>query len=224
MNTAKVVSLVIRIVVVLTISVIATSFFLANLKEETSPDALHVACVGDSLTQSTIYPLELSNKLGSKNYVVENFGVGSTTVSLDSETPYMDTSKFHDALEFQPDIVIIMMGTNDAQPSLHQYNTTFVDDYLTLVAEFQKLSTAPEIWIVLPPPIFSDQGGKISPDYFANVLIPLIEQVAAEANLPTIDVYSALLDRSDCFPDGIHPTTEGGKLIAKTIYDAIKPQ
>jgi lysophospholipase L1-like esterase len=223
MNKEKVISPAIRLFVLLAVSVITASLIFSNLNSEPSPDAIRVACVGDSLTQSTIYPIDLEKQLGRRDYIVNNYGAGSTTVSLDSETPYMNTSAFQSALEFQPDIVIIMLGTNDAQPSLHQYNMSFVDDYLTLVAEFQKLSSEPEIWIVLPPPIFSDQGGKISPEYFANTLIPCIEQVANEANLPTIDVYSALASYSDYFSDGIHPNTEGAKLIATEIYEAVKP-
>jgi lysophospholipase L1-like esterase len=134
----------------------------------------------------------------------------------------MNTSTFKSALEFEPDTVIIMLGTNDAQPSLHQYKVSFVDDYVTLISEFQKLSSKPEIWIVLPPPIFSDQGGKISPEYFANTLIPLIEEVASQTDLLTIDVFSALANHSDFFPDGVHPNYAGAELIADEIYKAIK--
>jgi lysophospholipase L1-like esterase len=170
-----------------------------------------------------VYPLEVWTQLGS-DYTGHNFGAGSTTVSLDSETPYMNTSAFQNALEFQPDIVIIMLGTNDAQPSLHRYNTSFVNDYVKLVAEFQRLSSEPKIWIVLPPPIFSDQGGKISPEYFKNTVIPLIEQVANETDLPLIDVYSALASYSDYFPDGVHPDIAGAKLIADEIYKALRTQ
>jgi acyl-CoA thioesterase-1 len=94
---------------------------------------------------------------------VRNFGAGSTTVLLNSETPYMNTSVFQNALEFQPNIVIIMLGTNDAQPSLHRYNASFVGDYVKLVAAFQALSSKPKIWIVLPPPVFSNQSGKTDP-------------------------------------------------------------
>ena len=73
----------------------------------------------------------------------------------------------------------------------------------------------------MPPPIFGDKGGSISPEYYANTIIPLIQQVADQTNLLTIDVYSALLDASEYFPDGLHPNTEGGTLIAEEIYKAL---
>jgi acyl-CoA thioesterase-1 len=74
---------------------------------------------------------------------------------------------------------------------------------------------------VLPPPIFSNQSGKISPEYFKLTIIPDIEQAAEETNLPTIDVYSALASHADYFPDGVHPDRAGAKAIAETIYKAI---
>ena len=187
-----------------------------------------VACVGDSLTELTEYPCDLMNKLGD-DYVLCNFGISATTVTLASESSYMDSTLFQSALDFKPDIVIIMLGTNDARPNLFPFNSTFVDDYITLINAFQKLSHSPEIWLVLPPPIFDDQSGAISPEYFEQIILPGIRQVADETNLPVIDVYSHLIDCSEYFPDGVHPakTTENlgnepvAQIIATTIYEAI---
>ena len=61
----------------------------------------------------------------------------------------------------------------------------------------------------------------LSPEYFAHNVIPSIEQAANETNLPVINVYSALANYSYCFPDGVHPNSEGSKLIADEIYNAI---
>ena len=221
MNKQKLRLLAVGIVVLLAASLLAEFFILNAGNKQSSPEAIKVACVGDSLTQSTVYPLELWIKLGFETYNVQNFGVGSTTVSVDSETPLIVTPTFQEALDFQPDIVILMMGTNDAQPSLHQFNTTFVSDYMQMVDAFQSLESNPKIWIVLPPPIFGTKGGTISPEYYAQTIIPLIKEVANQAHLPTVDVYSALSDASNHFPDGLHPDVEGGKLIAAEIYASI---
>ncbi len=216
--------LAIGLVILLVSSGIIAFFLLTTGNKKPSSDAIRVACVGDSLTQSPWYSYELWKLLGSEQYTVRNFGAGSTTVSLESETPYMNTSVFQSALEFQPNIVIIMLGTNDAQPSLHQYNTSFVDDYVKLIAAFQGLSSEPKIWLVLPPPLFSNQSGRISPEYFKLTVIPSIEQVANETNLPIIDVYSALVSYSNYFPDGVHPNKEGTQLIAEEVYRTIVTQ
>jgi lysophospholipase L1-like esterase len=77
---------------------------------------------------------------------------------------------------------------------------------------------------VLPPPIFSNQSGKIDPEYFKLTVIPGIEQAANETNLPTINVYSALTSYPNYFPDGLHPNSAASKLIANVIYKAIISQ
>ncbi len=221
MNKKNSALLTIALVFLLTLSAIAAYFFWAK-ENQSSKEAIRIACVGDSLTQSTEYPCDLSTQLGTKGYTVRNFGAGSTTVSLKSETPYINTTVFQDALEFQPNIIIIMLGTNDAQPSLHPYNATFIDDYLKLVDAFKGLSSNPKIWVVLPPPIFSDQSGKMDPGYFTQTIIPAIEHAANQTNLPIIDVYSALDSHPDYFPDGVHADSAAAKIIADTIYKAIK--
>jgi lysophospholipase L1-like esterase len=218
MNKKKLRLLAIGLVILLVSSGIATFYILAGNKK-TSADKIRVACVGDSITEGTKYPADLSKLLGA-NYTVGNFGVGGSTVSLNSQNPYMNTSAFQNATEFQPNIVIIMLGTNDAHPDLKQYNGSFVDDYMKLVAAFQALASKPKIWIVLPPPVFNN-GTGISTEYFTYNVIPSIEQAAKETNLPVINVYSALANYSDYFPDGVHPNSEGAKLIANEIYEAL---
>lgn len=215
MNRKKSTLLAIGLVVLLVLSGL-TAYFILN-----KPPLIRVACVGDSLTQSTAYPFDLWMLLGTSRYSVYNFGAGSTTVTLSSQTPYMNTTAFQNALKFQPKIVIIMLGTNDAQPGLERYNASFVSDYVKLVAAFQALQSKPKIWIVLPPPIFSNQSGKLSTVYFSQTIIPDIEQVANMTHLPTINVYSALAGYGNDFPDGEHPNSAAAQVIAKEIYETI---
>ena len=130
----------------------------------------------------------------------------------------MNTTIFQNSLAFQPDIVIIMLGTNDAQPNLEIYNTSFVNDYITLVSAFQELPSKPRIWIVLPPPIFSNQSGKLDPEYFRDMIVPNIELVADETNSTTIDLFSRMTNYSAHFPDGVHPDSLAAKKIAEEIF------
>ncbi len=217
MNRKKLMMLAAGLVVLLISSGLVAYYLFADKASE----SIRVACVGDSLTQSTEYPYDLWNLLGNQSYSLRNFGAGSTTVTLQSETPYMNTTVFQDALNFQPNIVIIMLGTNDAQPSLHQFNASFVGDYVKLVTAFQGLSSKPEVWVVLPPPIISNQSGKMDSAYFEDTIIPGIMQAANETDVPVIDVYSAFAERPDYYLDGVHVNSEGAKLIADTVYSAV---
>ncbi len=184
--------------------------------------AIRVACIGDSITEAFGYPEELSVRLGV-NYTVGNFGVGGSTVSISSLKPYIYQTTFQYAKNFQPHIVVIMLGANDALPSNHKYNASFVEDYIALVEEFEALESKPEIWIVKPPPIFND-GQGLSTEFYAETVIPNVEAVANQTNLPAINVYSALMDYPQYLYDGVHPNAQGAKVIADEVYKAIVSQ
>jgi lysophospholipase L1-like esterase len=133
----------------------------------------------------------------------------------------MNTSVYNDALIFQPNIVIIMLGTNDAQPSLHRYNQSFTLDYGALIDSFLGLESKPKVWIVLPPPIINNQSGVIDSAYFDQVIIPGIEQAANQTGMPVIEVYSAFVGHPDYYKDGLHVNSAGARIIAGTIYSAV---
>ena len=198
------------------LSAVAAVFYMVSVE---NIDKIRIACVGDSITGGTQYPGDLGMLLG-ENYTVGNFGVDGSTVTLDSDNPYINNSAFQEAKEFQPNIVIIMLGTNDANPTIRQVNGSFANDYVKLVEEFQALSSKPKIYLVKPPPIFSNVTA-LSAEYFRETVIPTIEQVANQTNLPIIDVYSALANYSEFFRDGVHPDEQGAILIANEIYKAI---
>jgi acyl-CoA thioesterase-1 len=180
---------------------------------------IRVACVGDSITNGTEYPNDLWMMLGA-NYTVGNFGVGGATVSLESDTPYMKQPDFQSAKHFLPNIVLIMLGTNDAYPSRQQYLINFIGDYEKLVRSFQALSTKPKIFLVLPPPIFNAGLGP-NETFLINDVIPRITQAATDLGLPIVDAYLPLLNHPDYFWDGVHPNDDGAKIIAAQIYNAV---
>ncbi len=185
----------------------------------TVPTPIRVACVGDSITKGSGYPFKLQMLLGS-NYTVGNFGVSGSTVSLNSTLPYMNQTEFQKAEEFDPDIVVIMLGTNDANPEIAHSEDSFETDYSQLVTSFQALEGNQQILVVKSPPIFSNNS-SYNNTYLANTVLPQIDDVANHMDLPTVDMYSAFGNHSDYFMDGVHPNPEGAALIASNVYDAI---
>ncbi len=198
------------------------SIFRLSSNLDYSSNKIKVACVGDSITEGTYYPDDLWMLLGS-NYTLDNFGVGGTTASLDSVNPYMHQSEFQEAKQFQPNIVIIMLGTNDANSKITPNNASFVSSYVQLVEEFKALSSHPDIWLVKPPPVFRN-GTTPSAEFLGTNIIPEIDWVAEQTQTQVIDVYSALSNCSQFFPDGVHPDPEGSQLIANEIYRVITQQ
>jgi acyl-CoA thioesterase I len=179
-------------------------------------EPVRVACVGDSLTRGTEYTLFLWTDLGS-GYTISDFGVGGTTVSATSEKPYMNESAFQLAQNFQPDVVIIMLGTNDA--GLDQPKEAFTQDYAKIIESFQTLQTKPAVFIVQPPPIVNSTA--LSNSRLADTLIPAIQAVAAQTGAALIDAYTPMLNHSGDYTDGVHPNADGAKIIADTIYSSL---
>lgn len=129
--------------------------------------------------------------------------------------------KFTLAKEFQPDIAVVMLGTNDARTDHFKSIDNFTKDYLILINEIRVLKSDPQIFLVKPPPIFNNTFSLENKNMIEGI-IPRIEQIANEQGLPIIDVYSALENHPEYFPDdGVHPNSEGATIIANVVYNAI---
>lgn len=204
------------LLVILSAAFISVLFLDSSGKFHSLPP-IRVACVGDSITQGTYYPSDLQILLGN-DYAVRNYGASGRTVLLSADKPYMNGSAFQYAVAFEPQIVIIMLGTNDANPKYYPQIDNFTTDYKILISSFEIYK--PEIWLVLPPPIFNDSIGPNEANLVQGV-IPRIGQVAADLNLPTINVYSLFVGQPQYFWDGVHPGDLGAEIIAKAIYLAI---
>ena len=104
----------------------------------------------------------------------------------------------------KPDIVVIKLGTNDSKPQNWQYKADFVADYGNMIDAFRALPSRPEVWICKPVPAFA-VNFSIRPEVIRDEILPLIEQIAREKGTPVIDLYTALLNSGNLFPDAIHP-------------------
>lgn len=175
-----------------------------------------VACIGDSITELSGYPNILQQLLGD-SFVVGNFGACGTAVSLDSESPYLKSPAYAGAKGFQPNLAMVMLGTNDAYPNFD--SSRFVADYLSLLESLKSLSSKPQVWVVRPPHVFDEVW--LSGRVLSTGIIPAVDEAAKQAKLPVIDAYSATCN-PNLFFDGVHPNDEGAKIIAKAIWQAIK--
>lgn len=202
------------------------SFTILSLaQEDKSVKTLKVACIGNSITsgsknkENVAYPAFLGKLLGEA-YHVKNFGVSGRTLLRNGDYPYWKEKTYQDALEFNPDIVIIKLGTNDSKPQNWKYKDEFEKDYNDLVESFLNLPSNPKIFICKPVPAFKVMWG-IRDSIIVNDIIPMIEKIGKEKNLEVIDLYRAFTGKENLFPDAIHPNEEGAALMAKEIYKAI---
>ena len=201
-------------VAVLIVSVVSTALFFGAFRGR----SIRVACIGDSITELSTYPTDLQELLGATYYVRE-FGVAGTTVMFDTYNPYINQHRFQAAKEFQPDIVVILLGTNDAREDNYQFIANFTFDYKQIVTEMQALESKPRILLVKPPPLF-ENNLSLSNENLLEGVIPGIEQVADELDLTLIDAYTPLDGHPEYFVDGVHPNYDGASIIASEIYEA----
>ncbi len=188
---------------------------------------VRVAAVGNSITFGAgiedrardSYPAQLGRLLG-KGYDVRNFGVSGRTMLKKGDYPYWAEDAFAAAKAFEPDVVVIMLGTNDTKPQNWQYRDDFMADYEAMIDAFAALSSKPKIWICYPPPAFAVQWG-IREAVIAGEVMPMIDRIAREKGVSVIDVHAVLEGRGDLFPDAIHPGAEGAGVMAAAVAEAL---
>jgi len=186
-----------------------------------------VACVGDSISKGYgldepilySYPAQLSKILG-KEWDVKNFGISSATLINKGNLPYRDTQTYDDSLEFEPNIVVIMLGTNDMKAQNIVEIERYISDYALLISQYRDLPSKPLIYICTPPPSYGNLAG-ITNDNIVHTLLPKIKKVSQENNVPLINIYDVLTNKKSLFPDTLHPNKDGAKIIADTVAKAI---
>lgn len=192
------------------------------------PQPVKIVCIGNSITegfgntsQAKAWPGQLGVLLG-QDYSVLNCGVSGTTMFKNSESPYWKTDRFVKAKEANPQILIIALGTNDADPwRWNKLKSEFKADYLDMVAQFREQGKDPIIYVCLAPPLFGEVK-KPQNTVVENELIPLVKEIAQEIDAQVIDFHTPLLNAHSGFPDDVHPDDSGATLMAKIAEKKIK--
>lgn len=89
-------------------------------------------------------------------YIVRNYGIGARTVLKKGDYPYWNEERYKEVLAWNPDIVIVKMGTNDAKAQNWAYKDNFESDYIEFILSFQTLPSHPKVFICYPIPTFKD--------------------------------------------------------------------
>lgn len=197
-------------------------------------ERIRISCVGDSLTYGSgviktrevdSYPAQLQTKLGT-SHLVSNFGLRNATASADGDLPYIDSAQYKKSLESEPNIVLLMLGTNDSKT--YNWNAkSYEEGIKSLVQTYKNLDTNPTVYLMISPYCFSLDGSDIAeyqvqPKVVAGKIRDIVEKVAAEEGVEVIDLYSVTVGKEERYRDGIHFDAEGYEIIADYIYDIIK--
>lgn len=197
-------------------------------KRHTGNPVIRIACVGDSITygsgingrETNSYPAQLAEYLG-KGFEVRNFGRSGATLMRNGDLPYWTTDEMKAAEAFDPDVIIVKLGTNDTKPQNWKGRAPFIADFNALLERFRGLKSKPKVWVCLPVPVYGNQWG-INSENLDHVL-EATQDVCDRRKVPVIDLNDALSGHPEMFPDKIHPNAAGATLMAKTVYQAIRP-
>ncbi|MBS6161124.1 MAG: sialate O-acetylesterase [Firmicutes bacterium] len=198
--------------------------------------AIRVACVGDSITYGAkiedkflnSYPAQLQQLLGGK-YLVKNFGASGYSLQKNTNFPYWNHPNFQKSSDFQPNVVFLMLGTNDTKPYNWTGTENFLSDLEDLVIHYQTLDSHPEIYLMTPATVFSGHF-KLKDNYkmqenVADIISNAILSFGKEHNLPVIDIHEATRTHPEYFLlDGVHPDSAGASAIAQEVYQTFCKQ
>ncbi len=213
-----------------------------------------IACIGDSITEAVIdggratlgYPARLNEYLnasyGAGKYEVKNFGKGNsslqeinttttTNMLTSSRSQYNQGSWYYSALDYNPDVVMIMIGHNDTQIATndHIYKSAanYEKYYVELIESFKALPSNPQVIIVS----CHSRSDAFRKGILENSIIPVQKELAKRYNTIFVDNYSVsdtIKDGWASTPEGIysadnlHLSPKGYKLLAESIAENTK--
>lgn len=210
---------------------------------------IRVACVGDSITRGSMssefldphpYPSYLATYLGD-GYNVFNAGVGGATVNS-----YGNERYHRQALEFMPNIVLFMFGTNDVDNTywgkveippedLVPGGVTY-ERYLRLINQYRSLESAPTLILSTAADgafhdYYGPEGGPFTNNEKLAQFNQMVKELAKNEGLVCMDLwtlthswdaYDANAEVNYFADDDLHFTKEGYEQIALYFNQFIK--
>ena len=194
----------------------------------------HIACIGDSLTYGCAlplffyrrYPAVLQRLLGP-DYEVAVFAVNDRTLQNSGNKPFRKERAFRLSKEYLPDTVVLLLGTNDSKSSNWISAESFHRQYAELIIEYRNLPSKPRILICTVPYAFSPS--RLFSFITTKSMVSCIPQIADEIkkiaeseSAELIDLFALTEGKKELFgPDGLHPSPEGARIIAKKILESL---
>ena len=164
-----------------------------------------------------------SGRKGIRNEPVNDFKYDGL---VDSIVELKGLNVIEDCKQFDPQVVVIKLGTNDSKTENWKHGDEFYQDMQQMIDELKALPSRPRIFLAYPVKAWKDTW-TINDSVITNAIIPTIDQLALENGLEVIDLHTPF-SAAEAEPlmqrDGIHPRAEGAKKMAEIICQAIKTE
>lgn len=192
--------------------------------------ALKVAFIGDSITfgsgttspSTKSYPAAAGRLLRTNDYAVRNFGVSGTTMLKNGDRPYWNEQKFIDSTNYNPDLVVTMLGSNDSKPANWAHKAEFLPNAKELINVYKNLPSHPKVYVNTSPTVYGSGNFGITEAVVGGEVVPLQLQAARETGCPVTDVHGATTGMPQNFPDNVHPNDAGAQVIANAVYETLR--
>ncbi len=200
---------------------------------------VRMAMMGNSITYGAqltspateCYPAQLSEMLSGiygDTCEIMNYGVSGRTMMRSAENPLWIESQFMSALQYVPDICLILLGTNDSKPyRWDAWGDEFLDDYLAMIDTFKFRNPNTKFIACYPPPIWEGHPygttfeNSHNDSIVVNCVMPAIDTVVEQTGAILIDFHTPFVDSLNLFPDKLHPNVEGQRMMAEILFDTI---
>ena len=201
--------------------------------------ALRIAFIGDSITEgigasdklTESYPAQLQELMGEK-YVIGNFGKsGAYVLDADSEynvktnkdLSYRRTQQYKDSLDFNADVVVIILGINDIRSmSCDEAIAELKAGLISLVEEYKALDGVQKVYVGLSVKIANT---NIIDSFCDGPLQAIQKEVAVECDVDTLDLWSLTRKYLDVnlhyTADKTHPNQHHYAELAKAMYSML---
>jgi len=185
-------------------------------------EKIRIACVGDSITEGWMssnpaekaYPVILQRLLG-ESYEVKNYGQGGTCLLRNADQPYRECWGYRDSMADKPDIVLLMLGTNDANRDFNIRRLDgFYADYLSMINEYRL--TGASVVVLTSPVLFCNEHNE-----HLRRVVAWQKEAAAVYGCPVVDVNAFSALHPYFFPDNVHGDDSGYAALAYYLWHTV---
>ena len=206
-------------------------------KEKPHSDAPIIVALGDSITfgsgvkrtrKSDCWEAKLEKLLNGSHQVL-NYGISGATLQDEGNKPYWNMPEKQlqgypqAALALNPEIILLMLGTNDTKP--YNWNRERYKAQLDLRVKELKASGA-RLILMCPPFACPADGSEevafdIKNETIRDEVVPIVKKCAEDNQVECIDLYRLTDGHGEYFADGVHPNSFGNRVIAAEIYRSL---
>ena len=196
-------------------------------------DPFKITFVGDSITHSikasnwnATLPSQMNAVFGNTFDCYNGGSSGSTAVKPGYGWPYELQNQYTWTHEFKGDLVVMMLGSNDAnylrdeqtkemfdEETIESWHTRFITDYTRIAQSY--IDDGAQIIFMLPPCNYNTAWTWET----LQTVGAWVNEVGEALNVKVFDMWSVTEGHEDWFADGCHPNDEGYVHMASALYD-----